>query len=279
MPNVWLYDSSGNEVSQAAIWIPGAVRVILSHAAVSTDGRLVVTGSAEQKDSTQAFFIALVDRGGKVLKVIQTNPFVPMQLCASPDGTVWTAGGVRSETREVREAGEVLRHFDFDRGLLESYLPQSSFGSRFSAAGNAGEHREVYFGCNAERVVLYSGTANQFVELTLSDHSIRRWTIDRSLYDLPLHGFALTISGDVYAGLRDQANPSTSDWIYYLQRDDVAGAVRWIPVESSDPEGHPIGSFGYLFGADGESLVYCRGDAGRVLYWVTPSRLSAAKVN
>lgn len=268
-PNVWIYDHNGIKVAQAAIWIPEATHLLLTNAAVTSGGDIVVTGIAEQKDLTQAFFIALTDKTGKVLHLIRTNPFIPMNMCTAPDGTVWTAGGVRSQSKTERDAGSVIRHFDFSKGLIESYLAQSTFGSRSSPAGYSGSRREVYFACNANYVVLYSGVADQFVELTTSDHSTRRWVLDRSGYDLPLYGFALTENGDVYTVLRDVGSQSATDGLYHLEKNDSAATVHWMPVGNANVNEPSIDSFGYLYGADGELLVFCNNHDGRTLYWAS----------
>ncbi len=82
VPNAVLYDAQGAKTREVVVWIPGSVRVILSNAVVTPDGHLVGIGVAEQSDTTQAFFIAEVDRAGAVARVIRTNPYVPMQVLA-----------------------------------------------------------------------------------------------------------------------------------------------------------------------------------------------------
>lgn len=201
VPNIRLYNREGSMAREAAIWIPGSIRIILSNAEVTQDGRAVATGFAEQKDSTQAFVIALTDRSGKVARVVRTNPFVPERICLSADGTAWTAGGVRTDDLKARSDAEVLRHFDFSRGLLEAYIPQSLFETKRDAAGNLGPGKEAFLGCTSQQVILYSGSSNRYVEFSISDHSVKRWKIDRSNVDLPLNGFALTASGELYSSL------------------------------------------------------------------------------
>ena len=279
-PNVILYDAQGAKIREVAVWIPGSVGVILSSAVVAPGGGVVAIGIAEGSDAKQAFFVARIDGAGNLARVIRTNPYVPIQVCAEADGTVWTAGGVRSEDPKAYDDAEVFRHFDFDRGLIEAYVPHSSFGTKRSVAGTHGARKEAIFGCSSDRVVLYSGVSNQYVELTTSDHSVRRWKIDRSFHDLPLNGFALTSSGELYSSLADLEKPSSADGLYYLEHDDSAGTVRWSPIASGDPQALPMADFDYLFGADGESLVYSRRDSGlSKLHWSPLAHVTVARAN
>lgn len=266
-PNVWLYNAKGDLVREGAIWFPDSTRVILSHAAVTSDGRIVVSGFAEHGTSIQAFFIAWTNKSGTVTKAIRTNPYVPMQLCVAPDGTAWTAGGIRSDSQKDRNAANVLRHFDPTRGLIESYLSQSTLGSR-EPAGSAGPEREVYFACDARRVVFYSGVSNQYVELMIPNHEIRRWNIEKTIHDFSLEGLALTASGEVYPSLHSQGNPSVKEGLYHLQRDNSPMAVRWVREEVMSPTSNALKPFGYLHGADGDLLVHSVSqDGNRILYW------------
>lgn len=278
-PNVWFYDASGSQVRQATVWMPGAARVIITRASVAPDGDPVVAGFAYDSASAQAFFIARTDDTGKVVQTIQTNPYIPQQLCVAQDGTVWTAGGVRSTDAQVRNSGDIFRHYDFNRGLLGSYVPRSAFHSRLQPAMTGGPGREAYFACDADKLVLYSGMANVYVEINFSDASIRQWKVDRSTTSLPIWGFALTDSGDLYGSLFDLGSPSGGDGLYYLQHDDAVGTVAWTHVGVVAAGSSAMANFGPLFGAEGDMLVYAGKDDASTLYWATVSNAEAAKNN
>jgi hypothetical protein len=156
-PNVRLYDSSGNQVRTASIWFPDAARVLVYSASATSDGRIVAGGSAEKQDGTAAGFIVRTDLGGKITDVIQTRGFGPLNVCQAPDGTVWSFGGTGFEYQSSQpKPGDTLRHFDFDKGEIASYLARSSFLKPEIQAG---------IRCSADEVIAYSPNAKAYIEM------------------------------------------------------------------------------------------------------------------
>src|SRR2546429_4848035 len=130
-PNIRLYDRSGKKVREARIWFPESPRVVISSATVTSDGRIIAAGNAQKSDGAAAPFIALTDLTGKVTNVIQTYGFVTCNICRAPDGTIWSFGGTGYDTHSEPNPGDTLRHFDFQKGQIGSYLPRSSFPQLF----------------------------------------------------------------------------------------------------------------------------------------------------
>jgi hypothetical protein len=99
IPNVALYDSSGEKVREARIWFPDALHVVLASVAVTANGNIIASGEAykvdgtlarcsEESDSPCFTFIAETDLSGKVEQVLKMGSFAAGSVCAASDGTV-----------------------------------------------------------------------------------------------------------------------------------------------------------------------------------------------
>lgn len=264
--SVRLYNSSGNKVRESALWFPGATTVYIISAAVTDEGNIIASGTAVKADGTRAYFIAATDSSGNVTHVIQTNPFFPSEVCSASDGTVWSFGDLGTNSDLVPVDGDILRQFDFGKGLIHSHLPRSTFGKDpFPPAQRRKDGQEVYFRCLSDRLVIYTGTADQYIEFDTVTASARRFRLDRSVTNLPVRGFAVTNQGDVYGFLRDYFKPNAVQGLFHLDVDSAAGYARWAPVmAASGAKGEPGVVVG-LWGADGEYLVHGYADdpAGR----------------
>jgi hypothetical protein len=133
--------------------------VLIYSATSKSDGGIVVGGSAEQADGTATSFIALLDRQGKMTDVIQTKGFVPANVCQAPDGTVWSFGGTGYGDHSGPNPGDTLRHFDFRKGQIGSYLPRSTFPK------HPAPEMLAFIRCSATEAVAYSTTAREYIEM------------------------------------------------------------------------------------------------------------------
>jgi len=255
--NVTLYDANGHKARESAVWFPEAETVFILSAAVTIEGNVLASGTAVKHDGTRAYFIATADGSGRVTAAIQTNPFFPRSVCVAADGTIWSFGDLgRNQDRTMVE-GDILRQFDFAKGLVSSYLPRSTFGSgRGSPAVGSGERREVYLRCSGNRIVIYSGSFDQYIDFDVKSRSMERFRIDRSAVDLPLRGLALTAAGDVYGHLEDYSKPNGPQGLFSLELDRNNGTVRWRPIPRASGPKTQRGVVSGLWGADGDSLVY-----------------------
>jgi hypothetical protein len=255
------------------VWFPDAQRVLVLGVAVGPEGKVLASGTANKADGTKAFFVLGTDASGKIIKAIQTNPFFPSKICAAPDGTIWSFGDLGDITQPT---DNLLRQFSLEKGLIASYLPRAIFGGNGRSPAQSGnEGQEVYLRCNNDRVIIYSGVSNFFVEFDTTSKSAKVYRIDRSSVDLGVRGFALTGEGDVYGYLRDRQLAMKVQGLFHLDLDSAKAQVRWVPVKgASGLDGEPRVSFG-LYGADGNVLVHgYDGDAaGRAgVSWTAISR-------
>lgn len=268
VPNVRFYDGNGHLVRQSVIWFPEAETVFIISAAASPEGNILASGTAVKADGTRAYFIAGTDAAGKMTEVIQTNPFFPANICTVTGETVWSFGnlGDRNTSNGAESTAGLLRQFDLRRGLVASYLPPSAFGSNTgSPATRSGEGKEVYFRCALNRVVVYSGVSDKYVEFDIASRSARQFTIDRSTIDLPVRGFAVTDKGEVYGYLRDYSKPELQG-LFHLDLDTIQFRARWVPIKGASGRKGQHGIISGLYGADGDALVHNIEDdpAGRV---------------
>jgi hypothetical protein len=272
-PTQWAvrwYGANGIPAGEATLWIPGSVRILLNGAAMTGQGEVVVAGVAEHVDGARAFFLAITDRAGGLKKVLRTNPYHVSQLCAAPDGTVWTFGVASPGPGEVASDAPTLRQHDFEKGELTALLPRSTFQTRLNPSATRGVGNSVAFACGADRVAIYSEVAGEFIEVMYSTLAVSRWRIERHPNDAVLSGtrLAVTSSGDVYAVLREAGlQKDGSRGLFGLQRRPAGGTVHWSPVlgEGNDPGQEA--RISNIFGVDGDSLVFQRAFDRPAVQW------------
>jgi hypothetical protein len=252
-PNVILYDRSGQKVREAAVWFPQSIRVAITSAAVTSDGRIVASGEADKSDGTRAPFIALTDLSGKVTAVVQTKDFYPRNVCVAPDNTVWSFGGTWWDDVNDRPLpGNILRRFDFENGQLAAYLPRSTFPES-SSYDSLSEMR-----CASDEVAIFSRSEDAYIVMPYGSNAPR---VYRALTppDLSLTGFAILGPRDAYGVLINrQRTDDTNQGLYSMELDETAKTVRWVAVEGGVGARTSAGAVVKLWGADGEYLVLGR---------------------
>jgi hypothetical protein len=263
-PNVRLYDLSGTQVRAASIWFPGAVRVLIYSATATLDGRIIAGGSTEKQDGTAATFIARTDLGGKLTDVIQTKGFAPLNVCQAPDGTVWSFGGTGfdEQKRAQPKPGDTLRHFDFQKGEIASYLARSSFPNL------PRPETQARIRCSADEVVAYSAHAKVYIEMKYGGDAPQVYHADPPS-GLQLNGFAMTGPRKIYAYFYKLAN----NGLYHLSFDDASKTAQWLPVTGTVGTGTTPGVIIGLWGADGDKLVVSRAEdptGNTAFHWVSP---------
>jgi len=243
--NIRLYDSSGALVRSAAVWFPGSQRVILYSVAVTSDGRIVAAGTANKSDGTSAAFIAHLDQSGTTTDVIQTNTFVPTNICLAPDDTVWSFGGNGYQSPSEPRPGDTLRHFDFRKGEIGSYLPRSLLTDLRSEPTVL-----AYIRCSSVLVSAYSPRAQTYIEMRYIEASPRLYHVP-SPSTLKMHGFAVTEEKRIY-GYFSQPN---FGGLYSLALDPTSGSGTWAPVHGSVGPSTQSGVVTGLWGADSNNLL------------------------
>lgn len=258
--NVRLYDGSGNQ-AVASIWFPGAVRVLLYSATATRDGRIIAGGTTEKLDGTAASFIAMTDPAGKVTSVIQTVGFGPMNLCQAPDGTVWSFGGTGFDDKSSRpKPGNTLRHFDFQKGEVASYLARSLFPNLPRPETLAAIR------CFADEVVAYSSNAHVYIQMKYASDAPEAYHTEEPV-DLRFISFAATGSRKIYGHF----SKADKGGLYYLAFDETSKTAQWLPVTGAAGVLTTPGVITQLYGADGDKLVVSRAEdpiGASALHWV-----------
>jgi hypothetical protein len=264
-PAVMMYDQDGNEKS-AYVWFEGAARVGVASAAITSSGKLVVSGGMRTPDGIVAFYIAEIGEDGRMTRVIRTSPFVPVYICGGQDNTVWSYGFERDENGRRVESGPMLRQFSFENGQLQAMLSFSNLDPEWRLP--EGKYPgEVSMRCNADRVVIYNGRASQWVQFDLTTKALSIRQVDPlpPPSKLRITGFAMTDDGDVFASFHERSKTIPMSGLFQLTFEAV-GAGTWTPVPGTvGPylRGSPIAR---LIGTDGRSLIHTRAQKGE-LYW------------
>ncbi len=263
-PNVRLYDQSGKHVREAAIWFPGSLRVVIYSATATSDGRIIAAGDAEKSDGTAAPFIALTDLTGKVTDVIQTMGFVPANICQAPDGTVWSFGGTGYDERSHPKPGDTLRHFDFQKGQIGSYLARSAFPEPL----HPGPEVHASIRCSTSEVVAYSHSAQAYVEMKYGDGAPHVYHAEAPS-GLRLGGITATGPKKVYGFF----SSGGTGGLYYLSFDEANSTANWVPVKGAVGAYTKLGVVTGLWGSDGDKLLVSRAEdttGVAALHWTTP---------
>ena len=259
--NVRLYDGSGNQAVAASIWFPGAVRVLLYSATATSDGRIIAGGSAEKVDGTGTSFIAMTDTAGKVTNLIQTSGFGPLNVCQAPDGTVWSFGGTGFEDKSSKpKPGNTLRHFDFQKGEVASYLARSLFPNYPRPEVQAAIR------CSADEVVAYSFNAHVYIQMKYASDAPEVYHTEEPV-DLRFISFATTGPKKIYSHFWKLGNGG----LYYLAFEETSKTAQWVPVPGAVGTYTTPGVIIALRGADGDKLVVSRAEdplGTSALHWV-----------
>jgi hypothetical protein len=260
-PNVRLYDGSGNQAVAASIWFPGAVRVLLYSATAARDGRIIAGGTAEKLDGTSASFIAMTDPAGRLANIIQSVGFGPVNICQAPDGTVWSFGGTGfDESTHLPKPGNTLRHFDFQKGEVASYLARSLFPNGSRPETTAGIR------CSANEMVAYSPNAHVYIQMDYTSDAPEVYRTEDPV-GLRFVGFAATGSKKIYGHFSKGATGG----LYYLSFDETSKTAQWVPVTSASGALTSPGVITVLWGDDGDKLVVSRAEdpvGVSALHWV-----------
>ena len=235
--------------------------MVVYSATATSDGRIIAGGSAEKLDGRGASFIAMADPAGKITSVMQTPGFGPVNICLAPDGTVWSFGGTGFEDKSSKpKPGKTLRHFDFQKGEVASYLARSSFPNLPRPETMAG------IGCSADEVVAYSFTAHVYIQMKYASDAPEVYHTEEP-FNLRFISFAATGPKEIY-GYFSKAGKGG---LYYLAFDETSKTAQWLPVTGAAGVLTTPGVITALYGADGDKLVVSRAEdpvGASALHWV-----------
>jgi hypothetical protein len=265
--NVTLWNRDGVIERSARVWLAGAKSMDLSHVSATPDGEIVAAGYAVLERGSVTYFVAKTDRSGKVARVAQTNPFVPLLVCAAADGTVWSLGRDLGKDDADEDYG-ILRQYSLTAGQLRELLPRQSFGSGQSPVRG---RRTAFLRCSDNGVVAYVNSTHEYFEILDSGETVRRFNVEPPQRGSNrVESLAVLTDGSVFASIGDPGNEPRRR-VCELQKDEGQRTASWaaVPGVGQSPEEALLEPpYGMLFGADGDSLVLSSKDEG--LAWVRP---------
>lgn len=280
---VTMYDRDGKKIVEGRVSLKGAFRISLRAIGATEQGHIVAVGGATMTDGSIQHFIAEIGATGLTVESIQLGEFSPQQVCAASDGTVWTLGYDWGSRDSAEPDTSVVRHYDFAKGLLGSYISLGSISKATDASLVLDSPRESFLRCGKDRVsVLFwsaSHSVAQYVVLNASSEVVHRWSIIAPFAEAQANGFALTDDGGVFVSLTARKEPENMlrFGLYKLQATTGNASATLIPVGGTvtalkSHDAPPDDSFLEVFGAEGDELVVRRaGSWGLSWVRVSPS--------
>jgi len=224
-----VYARDGRLVGRFKVDLPDVQQTIGGRIAplVSTDGYVAIAIAIQ--GSERVATLCILDRSGKVLRIVKTNSFWPYLITVADDGTIWAFGAAGSDENPKTDA-HLVYQFSSAGELLGTSVPRSLFGQDppFELSPDLGVAVITSAG---KRVVLYSPHTYQLLELTLDRSIVGSYTIkppeverlgQKTSGTMKLMGLAVTDEGTVYARLTG----GDGTGLYRLDR----AAQRWMPL-------------------------------------------------
>jgi hypothetical protein len=199
--------------------------------------------------------IAILDKAGNQIRVIETQPYRPAQVCFAPDHSIWTLGDQWKVNLRPADDFMVFHHYSRDGKLLGTFVSRSSLpmwegiGVDQVVAPFVGGWRLRASQDRIGAALLLGADKQDWVELDLQGALMGQWIYRNS----PGEGVtpaAFTSDGQLFGMHSIEGNrvgisvfdKPTSNW----------RPLPWLPS-------------GRLRGADGMRLVYQEGDQ---LRWI-----------
>ena len=177
---VVMYDATGKRVREGRIWPQGAGYVTIRRTAATHDGAILAGGGAIMQDGSISGFIVKTDLAGNTIQSIATGTFHPEQLCEAPDATVWSLGKAVNASAPVPDA-EVVRQYDFEKGLLHSFLPENTVRAVLNSSKPWFTPFGSFLRCGKERVSIYLEFTDEYAEIDNSSFALTRWKLDQNV--------------------------------------------------------------------------------------------------
>ena len=276
---VTMYDKNGNKVLEARMEPPDAAKVSIGSAGATRTGGIVAIGGGIMKDGSGQRFIVKSDATGRIMQSARIGDFYPRQVCEVADGTVWVLGYESNDHVAAEADKNVLRHYSFEKGLLDSFVSLDSISKARDASLHVSASRKSFLSCGNDRVSVLFWSAAQYIEVDADSEKLTRWSVGLS----PgirgrANGFAVTEEGRSFVSLSDHSDQDKklTQGLYELKANSGSSVVTLIPVAGTvttrDPkEIAPDGTFFNLWGADGNELVVQRQGDGWGLSWARVS--------
>lgn len=267
---VTIYDRTGKKVLEARVVPQNAAKVSLSATGATRAGGILAAGGGIMTDASGQRFIAKTDPAGRSVQSVNTGRFTTRHVCEAQDGTVW-ALGYDLDIHDSPDADKnVLRHYSFEKGLLGTFISFDSISKFPDSYLAIASPMKSYLRCGKDRVWVYLGPVAQYIEVDAATQKLMRWTVDTSsVVGSKTQGFAVTDAGRIFVAFTNGPDPNgeRKHGLYELK------ALPGIPVASltavdgtvtvfDSPKTMPDGTFLWLWGADGNSLVINRARNG-----------------
>jgi hypothetical protein len=274
LPNIVVHDAAGKLYLKATVWLEGATTMAIRGAAMSPDGKVVVSAAAVRgPDKPSVRYLAKLNKAGTVTDTVDTADYLATNLCVQDNGDVWTIGFSPQELKDP--SATVLRDWKFNKGLLHALLPRSSMERGFLNAWRISS--QSYLACNSQVIGIYSNNS-QWIEVNPRTLQVTKWKIEgEPLVDdtgaspgRQTTGIAISDDGHVYGSFAERSawmpagaelREDNMHWtkrrgLQELTFDPETGAAAWVPIEGTVMGGWRPGHLDRLLGASGGSLIY-----------------------
>ncbi len=240
-PVVRAYSGSGKLAFETALKFPETERVQLFSSSVDTKSSLVVVSAAAWNYShAPVGLLCLMDRGGRITKVVRMNDFVAQLVRVSADGNIWCFGTPLGHGSAYPKV-ELFRRYSSDGVLLNKFMLRSEFPTRGHPTDHVPGVGSRFLVSSSNTVGAYVPITREWLEFDLNGQLQERIPVSGSGYVAEV---AMTDSGDVYAWLGSSYRNGT---LNFLDKKNKA----WRPVKVNPVDPPLIG----LDGADGNQLV------------------------
>ena len=281
---VTMYDRNGKKVLEARLRPPDAAKVSLGAAAATQTGGILASGGGIMTDGSIQQFITKTNPTGRTVQSVHTGRFSARQVCEANDGTVWTLGYDFDLHDSPDKADKnVLRHYSFEKGLLESLVALDSLSKSSDATLLITSPRNSFLRCSKDRVSVLFWSAAQYLEVDASNGKLTRWNVALpSIVGAKANGFAVTEEGRIFVSFWGVSEPdnTVTHGLYELKAKAGTSVATLIPVNGTlttrDRNAIPAEeTFDQLWGADGAELVVHRPADGWGVSWAKVSSPSA----
>ena len=164
---VTMYDKNGKKVIEARMEPPDAAKVSIGSAGATRTGGIVAIGGGIVTDGSSQRFIVKSDATGRMVQSVRIGDFYPRQVCEATDGTVWVLGYESNDHVAAEADKNVLRHYSFEKGLLNSFVSLDSISKSYDAILNVSASRKSFLSCGKERVSVLFWAAAQYLQIEI----------------------------------------------------------------------------------------------------------------
>jgi hypothetical protein len=209
--------------------------------------------------------IRFMDPRGSEVRFVETSPYLPTMLAFDGNNDLWSLGWQRDSANNDEEQQDyfLARRFSAAGKELGRYLPRSLWPSRKSSpgAGSGGYWRMSAAADRMGAVIHWNQADNlpEWIEWSLDGRLLTRTTLPKDIRG----GRAYTSDGRLYGRFAVGDGPQHELRVL----NNTTGA--WTSVPSNLPRSAEADST-YLFGADGNELVYRVGYGNVRLIWARP---------